>query len=102
MRAWVMAPFIFACGGRALPKDDVARPRAYASASSAAPQTTSTTVPPIAAASATPTQIAAGGEVTCARMSDATVRCWGKNEFGQVGEGAKNEQGRERFRVSRA
>ena len=45
-----------------------------------------------AARSATPTQIAAGGEVTCARMSDATVRCWGKNEFGQVGEGAKDVQ----------
>ena len=25
-------------------------------------------------------------------MSDATVRCWGKNEFGQVGEGASDTQ----------
>jgi alpha-tubulin suppressor-like RCC1 family protein len=29
-------------------------------------------------------------------MSDATVRCWGKNEFGQVGEGARDEQTRPR------
>lgn len=43
-----------------------------------------------------PTQIAAGAEVTCARMSDATVTCWGKNEFSQVGAGAANEQLRPR------
>jgi len=29
-------------------------------------------------------------------MSDATVRCWGKNEFGQVGEGASDVQTRPR------
>lgn len=32
-------------------------------------------------------QIAAGDESTCARLADATVRCWGSNERGQLGNG---------------
>lgn len=35
-----------------------------------------------------PVQIAAGNSHTCARFSDGTVRCWGLNDFGQVGAGA--------------
>jgi len=31
--------------------------------------------------------LVAGGEHTCALMQDATVRCWGKNGFGQLGLG---------------
>jgi len=92
VRGWTLL-FIVACGGQTVPKDNVATTPSSVSSSSSAPS-------PIASApsrlnvapSATPTQISAGGEVTCARMSDATVRCWGKNEFGQVGEGASDTQ----------
>ena len=30
-------------------------------------------------------QIGAGGDVTCARMTDGTVRCWGVNSWGSAG-----------------
>jgi alpha-tubulin suppressor-like RCC1 family protein len=33
------------------------------------------------------TQLAAGGEHTCALLSDGTVRCWGLNADGQLGDG---------------
>ncbi|PKN44154.1 MAG: hypothetical protein CVU59_12395, partial [Deltaproteobacteria bacterium HGW-Deltaproteobacteria-17] len=33
------------------------------------------------------TQIAAGGSHSCALISDGTVRCWGFNSFGQLGDG---------------
>jgi alpha-tubulin suppressor-like RCC1 family protein len=32
-------------------------------------------------------QISAGYEHTCARLGDGTVRCWGKNDHGQLGDG---------------
>ncbi len=35
----------------------------------------------------TATQIAAGGDHSCALLSDGTVRCWGWNEYGQLGDG---------------
>jgi len=33
-------------------------------------------------------QVAAGGNHTCARKTDGTVRCWGQNSIGQVGIGS--------------
>lgn len=33
--------------------------------------------------------LAAGAEHTCALMANTTVRCWGKNDFGQIGDGSK-------------
>ena len=32
-------------------------------------------------------QIASGPNHSCARISDGTVRCWGSNQFGQLGDG---------------
>ncbi len=31
------------------------------------------------------TAVAAGGQHTCARLGDRTVRCWGNNDYGQLG-----------------
>lgn len=33
------------------------------------------------------TQVVAGGDHTCVLMGDGTVRCWGHNQFGQLGLG---------------
>lgn len=33
-----------------------------------------------------PVGVAAGTEATCARMSDGAVRCWGRNDHGEVGK----------------
>jgi cysteine-rich repeat protein len=38
-------------------------------------------------------QIAAGGDTTCALLEDASVRCWGHNDFGQLGLGHTNNIG---------
>ena len=32
-------------------------------------------------------ELIAGGELPCARLEDGTVQCWGRNEYGQVGNG---------------
>ncbi len=39
------------------------------------------------------TQIATGYKHTCALLSDANVRCWGHNEYGQLGYGHRNHIG---------
>jgi alpha-tubulin suppressor-like RCC1 family protein len=31
--------------------------------------------------------LSAGGQTTCVTRSDGTARCWGRNDFGQVGDG---------------
>lgn len=38
-------------------------------------------------------QLAAGGEHTCALLDIGTVRCWGSNEFGQLGYANSNNIG---------
>ncbi len=37
-------------------------------------------------------QLAIGGTHNCVRMSDATVRCWGENRNGQLGDGSQIER----------
>lgn len=44
------------------------------------------TVPPITNARS----LALGGEFSCAILSDDTVKCWGRNSSGQVGNGNRN------------
>lgn len=39
----------------------------------------------------TATKIAVGDHVTCAVMSDTSVRCWGKNSNGQLGNGTTTD-----------
>ena len=37
------------------------------------------------------TQISGGGNHACARMANKTIKCWGHNGFGQLGDGTKKE-----------
>ncbi len=43
--------------------------------------------PPREDGPARPTQLAVGYNHACARMSDDTMRCWGGNDWGQLGDG---------------
>ena len=40
-------------------------------------------------------QIAAGGYHTLARLDDASIKCWGNNEYGQLGYGDTEDRGDE-------
>lgn len=50
---------------------------------------TATAIPamPTATIGLTVTKVAAGGYHTCALYRNGTVKCWGKNTFGQIGDG---------------
>jgi alpha-tubulin suppressor-like RCC1 family protein len=37
------------------------------------------------------TQVSASGKFTCALLSTGTVRCWGHNQYGQLGNGNTND-----------
>src|SRR6476661_3707945 len=41
-----------------------------------------------AAGTVVPSEVGAGGEYTCVRMSDGTEYCTGRNQFGQLGNGS--------------
>ena len=83
----------------ACPDRDAARPRDAAIAIDAAlPDTAldapvAATEPPADAADApTITKLVASGDSTCAVFSDLTVRCWGGNAHGQLGDGSKERR----------
>jgi alpha-tubulin suppressor-like RCC1 family protein len=48
--------------------------------------------PGFAMAQATSTQVASGGKHSCARIDDGSVRCWGENRFGQLGDGTTTDR----------
>ena len=43
----------------------------------------------LAPTTATPVRIAAGGFTTCVAMSNGTAQCWGRNQYGEVGDGTR-------------
>jgi alpha-tubulin suppressor-like RCC1 family protein/endonuclease/exonuclease/phosphatase family metal-dependent hydrolase len=57
--------------------------------SSATAGTRAQSSPAVAAASATPGTISTGGQTSCEVRADQTAWCWGRNDFGQVGNGLR-------------
>ncbi len=47
----------------------------------------------------TATDIATGSNATCALLDDSTVKCWGHNAFGQLGQGDTESRGDEPFEM---
>ena len=40
----------------------------------------------------TATAVAAGDSYTCALISDTSAACWGRNDFGQLGDGTTHSR----------
>ncbi|MEW6684124.1 MAG: S8 family serine peptidase [Nitrospirota bacterium] len=51
----------------------------------------SVTTPVTVSGISSATAVAAGGGHTCARLSNSTVRCWGRNQYGQLGNGTMSD-----------
>lgn len=49
--------------------------------------------PPASSARAGATKFVAGGYFTCSLSDNGTIRCWGDNTYGQLGNGLTNSQG---------
>ena len=46
----------------------------------------------IAAGSPSAVNVSVGDQLACALMSDSTMRCWGDNPFGAIGDGTTNQR----------
>ena len=74
----IVAVLLVSCGGGSTPS-----PNAASSVDSTSTGATTSG----ASSPSTPTQIDCGDFHNCARMGDATVRCWGRDRDGELGDG---------------
>ena len=85
---WLLLIALVACKQKQGLPDPLAKLDAGLGAVDAAP-------PPldagVAKAGPKPVKVAVGHHTTCALMADATVRCWGKNDAGQLGNGTTKD-----------
>lgn len=90
LRSPALALVVVACGGASqngtsMPTTSSSAVAPVSSSSPIAPITSSSAIaPPPPTVRAPVTQLAARGEVTCARHADGAVRCWGNNAFNVI------------------
>ena len=82
MRRWLLV--LVACkSGSSKPPPDAAKPKPDAAVIDAVPIDAPAKQTPV------PTKVAFGDHAACAVLSDGSVRCWGDNNVGQLGDGTK-------------